>query len=342
MQDVYILLGPEKGLKEDFINKIKASLGSFEISKFYGFEDYEEELFAQLSNEDLFCEHKLVILDSAEEIKTKDKTKAICSYIANPSPSVTFLIISRELYISADIMASVPNQKEQILKFYELFENKKSEWIASFFRRNSLSIDSDACDAIIEKVENNIQEFENVCSQMVIYVTTVEGKSRVTQEDVETFLSHTRQETDFSLFSYMAYGKLESALECLHTLMTTNDNSSQAAVICSRLSGYFRRLYSIHMVQSKGAGADEALKQKYFDSDRPITMLKDRDVYKNALSRYRARDTERILVLLSEYDIAVKQTPAPLQQTLLEKCIVDIVVNKGRHARKAVFAQLGK
>lgn len=340
MPNVYLLLGPEKGLREDFISKIKTSFGAAEVSRFYAFEDYEEELFAQLNNHDLFAERKLVILDEAQEIKTKEKSKPIAEYIKNPSDSVMFLIMSTELYINADIMAAVPDQQNQIVKFYELFENKKNEWLQNFFKRNKLSITSDACAAIIEKVENNIQEFESVCSQMVVYASTIEGKTGISEEDVDDFLSHTRQESEFSLFSYIAQGRLESAIECLQTLLHTNDTSSMAAVVASRLANYFRRTYSIHMCIAQGKSADEALKTKYFDSDRPISMLKDKETYKNAVKRFSARDIERILVLLAEYDIKVKEEGTLLQQTVLEKCVFDIITYKGRHPRTAVFAQI--
>lgn len=340
MYSVYLLLGPEKGLKEDFIDQLKTSIGPCQISKFYAFDDYEEEFYAQLNNQDLFAEYKLVILDEAQEIKTKDKTSAIVDFIKNPSDNVTLLIISSELYIHPEIMGAIPNQKDQILKFFELFENKKSEWIANYFHRNAISINSDAANAIIEKVENNIQEFENVCSQLVIYYKIMNSKSSITEEDVDEFLSHTRQETEFSLFSYIAKGKLETSLECLQTLLHINDSTSLSAVVASRLSNYFRRAYSIHQCLNQGLSLDEAFKKKYFDSDRPITMVKDKEIYKDAVKRYSMRDIERILVLLAQYDIKVKEEGTMLNQTVLEKCIYDIICHKGKSSARLQFASL--
>lgn len=337
MGQCYLLLGPEKGLKEDYIKKIKSSVGESSISRFYAFEDYEEEMFAQLMSDDLFAAHKLVILDEAQEIKTKEKAMAIARYIQNPSDSATFIILSTELYINPEIMAAFTN-KENIVKFYELFESKKNEWIVNFFRRNNLSIENSACNAIIEKVENNIQEFESVCSQIAIYVKTISGKTDVTYDDVEDFLTHTRQETEFTLFSYMAYGKLESALECLHTLLHTNDASVLSSVIASRLAVYFRKVLSIHANLEAGMNIDDALKNKYFDSDKPVTMPKDKDIYKAAIRRYSPKDTKRILVILAEYDIKVREQGTLLQQIVIEKCIIDIMVNKGRHTRFPEFA----
>jgi len=338
MGQVYILLGPEKGRKEDFIKKIKDSIGECDVSKFYSFEEYEEEMFAQLNNNDLFAAHKLVILDEAQEIKTKDKVKPIVEYIKNPSDCATFILLSTELYINAEIMGAIPNQKDNIQKFYELFENQKADWIQDFFRRNNFSITKDAKEAIIEKVENNIQEFESVCSQMITYYGGISGKNTIEYNDIEEFLTHTKPETEFTLFSYIAKMKLESSLECLHALLHTTDVASIASSLSVRLAGYFRRVLSIHMLMFKGMGIDEALKSKYLDSDRPITMPKDKDIYKAAVANYKMRDVERILVTLAEYDIKVKEAGLPLQEVTMEKLLVDIIVHKGKHFKKVQFA----
>lgn len=345
MAGVYLLLGPEKGLKEEYIRKLKADLGSCEVSKFYGFEDYEAELFAQLNNNDLFADHKLVVLEQMQEIKAKDKVKALAEYIKKPSDCATFVMTSDELFVAPEIMGSVP--EKNVVRFYEMFEGKKEEWLRSFFRRNSLSIDSAACNAIIEKVENNIHDFENVCSQLVVYLSTVPGKTSVTADDVDDYLVHTREETDFSLFAYVARGRLDSALECLHTLLRTKDSASVIAMCASRLATYFRRALSVQMNSKKGLGMGtkgyedgSAFTTKYFEGDRPVTRLKDKEVYRDACRLYGVRDMERILVTLAEYDIRIKESGTAVQQTVMEKCLVDVIKHKGRHSKPVEFARL--
>lgn len=345
MAGVYLLLGPEKGLKEEYIRKLKADLGSCEVSKFYGFEDYEAELFAQLNNNDLFADHKLVVLEQTQEIKAKDKVKALAEYIKKPSDCATFVMTSDELFVAPEIMGSVP--EKNVVRFYEMFEGKKEEWLRSFFRRNSFSIDSAACNAIIEKVENNIHDFENVCSQLVVYLSTVPGKTSVTADDVDDYLVHTREETDFSLFAYVARGRLDSALECLHTLLRTKDAASVTAMCASRLATYFRRALSVQMNSKKGLGMGtkgyedgSAFTTKYFEGDRPVTRLKDKEVYRDACRLYGVRDMERILVTLAEYDIRIKESGTAMQQTVMEKCLVDVIKHKGRHSKPVEFARL--
>ena len=344
----YLLLGPEKGQKEDYINKLRSQIGPCDVSKFYAFEDYEAELYAQLNNNDLFADHKLVILDEVQDIKTADKVKPLAEYIMNPSDCATLVMTSTELYVNSSLMGAVESQgKDYTVKFYELFDSQKDEWLSTFFRRNGLSIDRKAIAAIIERVENNIQEFRNTCSQMVIYIKTVPDRNTVTYEDVEEFLSHTREETDFTLFSYIARCKLESALECLHTLLRTKDAATVTAMCASRLSTYFRRALTVQINASNGCGMslrrgedNTAFTKKLFDWERPISMPKDREIYRDCCSNYTRKDMERVLVTLAEYDIKIKECGTVMQGVMMERCIMDVICRKGRHAKTLEFARI--
>lgn len=338
MAGTYLLLGPEKGLKNDYIKDLKAKLDPCEVSRFYEVEDYEDEMFAQLNNNDLFAPHRLVIFEITDELKGKDKIRALANYITSPSDCATLVITSTELRVPPEIMGAVP--KDNTVTFYEMFENQKPQWLNNFFRRNGYSISTDACNAIIEKVENNVHDFENICSQFVIFLNSLQEKKNITEEDVEDYLAHTREETDFTLFAYVARRKLDSALECLHTLLRTKETSSVTSMCASRLASYFRRLLSVQINQQKGMSLETSFSTKYFENEYPIRRKKDKDIYTDASRNYSIRDIERILVTLAEYDLKIKEAPSTVQQTMMEKCLIDVIMHKGRHTKPLVFATL--
>lgn len=336
---VYLLLGPEKGLKQEFIDSLKKKLGDISCSRFYAFEDYESELYSALTNLDMFCTKKLIILDEAQEIKSGKKASNLASYIRKPSHDSVLLIISPDLYINSEVMKAVPDQQNQIVKFYELFEGKKVQWLKNFFSKHNLRITDDACDTIIEKVDNDISEFKSVCSRITLFIQTqgFPDNYEITSEDVDSFLVHTRGETWFSLFSYIVSLNTEGSLACLKALLRTGENMT---LMPSRISAYFRRLYSVYIRKNSGLSTDKALTTPYYSSDRPIVVPKDKNVYREALDNYSFIQIKQILALLSEYDILVKSCGVYIQQFVLEKCIIDIIVNKGRFLPKYEFASL--
>ncbi len=336
---VYLLLGPEDGLKQEFINSLTKNLGNFTTSKFYAFDDYEDEMFSTLTTVDMFFEKKLVILDEAQEIKLKNKQKNLAAYIKNPSPDSVLLILSRELYISSDIMNSFSDQKHQVQKFYELFENKKTEWIKKFFQKNKFNITLSACDTIIERIDNNIQEFTSVCNQIITYII-IKGYGanyEITAEDVDDFLVYTRQESFFTLFSYIVSNQLENSISCLQNLLRFGENIT---LVPSRLSQYFRRAHSVSRQIDSGLSLEKALSIPFFLSEKPIVIPKDKNIYREAVNNYTLFQIRRILALLAEYDVKVKEAGLYLQQYVLEKCIFDIVVNKGKYLPVFEFTSL--
>ncbi len=338
MAGTYLLLGPEKGLKNDYIKDLRAKLEPCEVSKFYDIEDYEAEMFAQLNNNDLFADHRLVLFEITQELKGKDKIKALADYINKPSACATLVITSTELRVAPEIMNAVP--KDNTVTFYEMFENQKPQWLNNYFRRNGFSISQTACEAIIEKVENNVHDFENVCSQFVIFLNSIPDKKNITEEDVDEYLAHTREENDFTLFSYVARRKLDSALECLHTLLRTKDTALVTSMCASRLAANFRRMLAVELLRQNGTEAEKSFAQQYFGSEYPIRRKKDKDIYNDGMRNYNVRDIERVLVTLAEYDIKIKEAPVIVQQTMMEKCLMDVIVRKGRHAKPFVFASL--
>ncbi len=322
MGDTFLLLGPEKGLKEDFINKTINSIPQCSVLKFYAFDDYESELYASLGNSGLFEEQKVVILYGAEELKTKQKIEPVVSYIKNPSSDVTFLLESPELYINAQIMSAV--KSANVLKFYELFESKKNEWIRNFFRRNGLGVSAEAVEEIIERVDNNISEFESVCNGLILYV---KGQNRtiLDEADVESFLAHTKEETPFTLFGYIVKKDLEGAMGCLGALLNLSETAGLEAVLPSRIALYFRRALSLKKLMSQGNSLDSAFSMKFFDSDRPIRMPKDKEIYRNTVNNYSLLGLNKALSLLSSYDIEIKETGTFLQKVILDKMVMELI-----------------
>lgn len=339
MEKIYLLLGPEKGLKSDFIKRIKTSMGECEVSRFHAFEDYEDGLYAQLGSDDLFAAKKLVIFDEVQELKTKDKIEPLVSYMKNPSDSIVLILVSSQMKVAVEIMAAVPNQKEGIQLFYELFENKKEEWVSAFFVRNGIRVSQEAVSAIISRVENNIGEFEVVCSQLVMYLRTVAGRDNLTTEDVEDFLTHTKGEDEFSLFCFLASGDLDKSIDCLRAILSSSESPGMSAsFIAVRLSYYFRRALSLSNL-SATMPIDKAFASRFYEDDRPVTARKVKDAYLKALRTYSKRDLERILVLLAEYDIKIKEG-GRLQSIMMEKCLLDIVKTKGKHPASVTFLKM--
>ena len=118
------------------------------------------------------------------------------------------MLVSDETSVDKKLENCVPKDHKRI--FWEMFENRKEEWIVSFFRKEGFSVDQEAVETILELVENNTDALRVACSRFVLLYPPAH---RVTAEDVLNILEHTREESAFTLFDSLTEGDLEGAVE---------------------------------------------------------------------------------------------------------------------------------
>jgi DNA polymerase-3 subunit delta len=300
----YLFLGPEIGEKEDAVGEIRKRLrrgGSFEETSFYAGETPVSRICAALLNGSLFSDSRLFLIKNAELITKKDETALLASYIASPEPSTTLILISGETGISKVIEEKIDRKNRRV--FWELFENRKTEWVESFFRRGGCRIDAGGIEAILELVENNTDALRRECSKLMLFM----GKDGIINgADVEKWLSHTREESAFTLFSRIAAGDLSKGIESLHALLAARETPQ---AILAGLAWCFRKLRDYLAL----GGAGEAGMRKI-----GLANPKARSDYTLAAGRYDMDAAEDCLSLTAEYDMLVRSCGAGLEPILMD------------------------
>ena len=332
IKQVYLLLGPELGDKGQRIKEIRSTLreeqGSEpEIHRFYPFETENGEIFTALSNNSLFADHRLVILSQAESLNAS-QVNLLAEYIAKPSDSATLLIVSTETNLPAKLSAKL--DKDQVQVFWEMFDNRKADWVRTLFQRSSIAIDGEAVELLLELVENNTQELKATCAQLIQFITTDPERisQAVSEDDVESYIQHTRQESVFSLFEDIITKPLEKALGTLQALIRSGDG--ECVPLLAGLLWQFRRLVSYLELIEQGATSDEACKQvKVMGKPAAIRRKKDQTNYALAAQRYTLADARRIIARLGEYDIRTREMGTDFQPMLLEQFLYVVMEKKG-------------
>ncbi|MCB5231237.1 MAG: DNA polymerase III subunit delta [Sphaerochaetaceae bacterium] len=334
VSSVYFLLGPESGQKSSRLKEIRDNLktrynNEIEIDRYYPFETLNGEIIDSLSNNSLFALHRLVILSQAETLNAS-QVNFLSEYIKEPSSSATLIIISTNTSISAKLTNLVP--KEFVEIFWELYENQKEMWLSNFFSKNNLTITSEAIDLLLALVENNTQELRLISSQLIQFIKTQEIDV-VNGEIIERYISHSRQESVFSLFEQIALGSLERSLSILHTIIKSKEG--EAISLIGGLLWQFRRLASIGELYQSGSNWDSAAKgASVMGKDVPLKRKKDIQTYQEAINRYPLKSTYQIIALLGEYDIKLRQMSGDFQLILLEQMVSLIMLNGGKPPQK--------
>jgi DNA polymerase-3 subunit delta len=343
----YLLLGPETGEKNELVDKIKAGLGTeVEQYKFYPYDDFADELAEALCNGSLFSTSRFIWLDIPAEYTEnairpnfvkKDLSKLICTYLSAPDSDVTFVISIVETSINNEINSFFTSNSPDFISqiFWEMKDTEKPGWVRNFFSKHKIRIESEAVSLILLLVDNDTKELKTICSQLAIFFQR-KGLNRITEEDIDTYITHTRQENGYSLFSYIAKGDLESSLKCADSILSTS--SDQLVSVFAALVWSFRRLHSVLLQTESGTDQYQAF-QNAMVLDKKSRVAKPNDIttYKQACHNYESADTEQIISTLAQQEIAFRAGGTELQRTRLHKLIYDIVINKGRTSQPLDF-----
>jgi DNA polymerase-3 subunit delta len=320
---IWLFTGPEIGERNAAIEEVRSAAskaaGNLDAHTLYASDARMGDIVSLLQNGSLFADARFVVVRNAELIKKKDDVEQLLAWISeSTSVSDAFLVlVSDEIGVDKKIEVATPKEQKRV--FWELFENRKEEWIVSFFRKAGYQVEGDAVASILELVENNTDALKVACSRLTLFFP---AGHRVTEADVESILAHNREESAFTLFDSLAEGDLEGALGILSKLSLSKESSPVQTV--AGLTYCFRRLADWHRLAESGETDDFSLKKAGFSSKRAI------DQYRKAARRWGAASASRILALLAKTDIELRSSGTALADCLLELSAYSILRKDGK------------
>jgi DNA polymerase-3 subunit delta len=316
MMGGYLFLGPETGKKQDAIADIKKELaanGEFEETAFYAGETSATEIANAVQNHSLFASARLFVIKNAEQIKKKDEISLIAQCMEELESETVLILSSDEFRLAAGLDDCVKKENRKV--FYELFEEQKSEWVRSFFKREGRGITPDGIDTILELVENNTDALRRECARLLLFLPKDRPASA---EDLEKWLSHSREESAFTLFSRIAAGDISRSIETLHTLLAAKE--SPPGILAS-LAWCFRKLRDYLALYNASYAEPNSFELKKIGLSSP----KARADYAAAARRYNSAAADVCLALTAEYDILTRASGTALEQVLMDVYIMKLL-----------------
>lgn len=335
---VYLFTGPEFGERNDQVASVKAALkkkyGEIDEFLLYASDERIIDIVSQLRMESLFVPAKCIVLRQAETIKKKDDLELLSEWIKSvekASDTSVLILVSDEISVDPKLDKLIPKEHKKV--FWEMFEDRKEEWLRNYFRKNGFSISPDACGTILDMIENNTEALRSECGRFFLCFPK---DHVITSADVEQILAHNREETAFTLFDAMTENSLsptkrfENSLLILQKILMTKSSSSGGAVmLIAGLTSCFRKLCVWLQLHSVGNYPDEiALKSNGFASK------KARAQYSRASRVWSYGQVASIIALLSQTDMEIRSTGMSLQTTQLYLLLYEIIMKNGASCTK--------
>ena len=337
----YLLLGPEEGEKNEWLaderKRVLAKFPDAEIHQFYVGDDTGEAVSSVLSQSSLFSSFRLVIVKQFENRSGKDGiAKALEDYFKAKQDDAEVIIVSSEksqVRIPKPILDGVG--KDGVKMFWEMFENKKRDWIAAAFGKEGFAITADAVEEILFSTENNTQDMKSLVTSLSLYFKATDpDKRQVTIDDIEQYAIKTRGEDGYTLFSAIAEADTEHALLIMKTILESDSYGAIRAF--SVLAARFRLLEAALEMRGRGIGMDAIAANAEYLSPYPSAFrekgIRKRDMatMAAAMKNYTLEDVRRIILYLGDMDNAVKTASSELLPIVLSSAIFTITAEKGR------------
>ncbi len=325
----YLFTGPEFGERNDVIEDLKKKtekkFGTVDFYSFYLAETKLSEILSVLQNGSLFAAARFAVIKNAEIIKKKDELEMISQWlsIASTDDSTVIVFVSDENAADKKLENLIPKENKRI--FWEMFEDRKESWLKTYFQKQNLTIDQDAVEVILDLVENNTEALRTECSRFGL---CFEKGHRITQEDVESVLSHNREESAFTLFDALSNDRqdyqhrFETALSILQKILLSKGASGVQVI--AGLTYCFRRLKVWHEIHDAGRPSDFDLKIKGFSSKNAQKQ------YARAQRIWNEKQSTQILSLLSKTDMDIRSTGSALEETLLCTMLYSFIYKEGQ------------
>jgi len=310
----WLFLGPEIGEKQAAVDEIREKLGAgnptLEETVYYAGETPVPVMVSTMRNASLFADHRIFFIKSAEGIKKKEDIELLSSYIDSPLDGTWLILISEETSVARGLEQSIPAANKRI--FWELSDSRKYEWVQAFFKKEGFRISDEGIESILELVENNTAALKQECSRLIHFL---DKDREITGEDVEKWLSHTREESPFTLFSRIAAGDLPRSLESSRMLLAAKETP---VAIFAALASCFRKL--INYLALKDSGVSDEWEYKKIGVSAPGAK---RD-YSAAARRYNSAGAESCLALTAEYDFVFRSSLSFPEQILMDRYLYKI------------------
>ncbi len=313
-ESVYVLLGPETGTKQTFLQEVldalKKSHGSdLDVIRAFAAGEDIDELLARLRAPGLFSSHTLLVLYQAEAVFT---SKALKEYLQDPSEGATLLLISDEVRLPSalDKVAKkhIPEKARRI--FWEMFDDQKERWVHAAFSRRNMRIEEDAVHLLLDLVDNTTSAME---MQIDRVARAVDRSAVITEELLEEALAHTKEESPFGLFAPIVFGEITRVLENLERLLLQSDTT--AGQITSALAWQYRQLALLREHLSRGVSEADAF------TELKIRGKRNQGLFRTARKRLSEGDVETALTLIPEFEARLRSVSGAHHRGVLQELL---------------------
>ena len=310
-----------EGEEEYFIDKVmkyaensilNESETAFNLSVFYGKDADWAAVINACRRYPMFSEKQVVLLKEAQQMRDIDKLEA---YIENPLTSTIFVVSYKEKKVDGRTrLAKLLKEEGVVLTTKKLYDNQLPEWTEELVESKDLTISQKALILLVDHIGNDLSRIENEIDKIAINLGQRKG---ITETDVEQYVGVSKDYNVFELQAALATKNLSKAIRIIQ-YFEANPKAAPIQLILPSLYGFFSKVFMIYGLNTRD--------EKTIAASLGVNTFFVKD-YLKATSVYNYADVEKLLLLLSDYNlksIGINNSGAP-DASLLKEMVVKMI-----------------
>ena len=310
-----------EGEEEYFIDKVmkyaessilNESETAFNLSVFYGKDADWAAVINACRRYPMFSEKQVVLLKEAQQMRDIDKLEA---YIENPLTSTIFVVSYKEKKVDGRTrLAKLLKEKGVVLTTKKLYDNQLPEWTEELVESKDLTISQKALMLLVDHIGNDLSRIENEIDKIAINLGQRKG---ITETDVEQYVGVSKDYNVFELQAALATKNLSKAIRIIQ-YFEANPKAAPIQLILPSLYGFFSKVFMMYGLNTRD--------EKTIAASLGVNAFFVKD-YLKATSVYNYADVEKLLLLLSDYNlksIGINNSGAP-DASLLKEMVVKMI-----------------
>ena len=314
---VYWLEGEEEYFIDKVVEHAETSIlneseTAFNLTVFYGKDAEWASVVNACRRYPMFAEKQVVLLKEAQQMRDIEKLEP---YIENPLSSTIFVVSYKDKKIDGRTrLAKLLKEKSVLLSTKKLYDNQLPGWTEELVESKGHSISQKALILLVDHIGNDLSRIENEIEKMLI---NLGDRKAITEEDVEKYVGVSKDFNAFELQGALATKNLSKAIRIIQ-YFEANPKVAPIQLILPSLYGFFSKVFMIYGLNTKD--------EKTVATSLGIPPFFIRE-YLKAASLFSYPEIERLLLLLSEYNLKSVgiNSVATSDASLLKEMVVKMI-----------------
>jgi DNA polymerase-3 subunit delta len=313
-QPCYLIIGDDgylvdkvyRGIKDI----IKKTIPVFEQVTLYGDELEITALSDYLESYSLFADNRLLIIRNADRLGEEDKSRKqpekakrmlelVANYLQNPEDSQVLILIADSVDSRLTGWKKIKESCQTIECEPIKYAGEMKAWLETTLRANKKSMEDNAKELFLTKVELDFCSAENEIEKLFIFCGE---RNRITEQDVITTMPTTRAGalSDF----YKVLGNRNSK-EVLLKVNEMLENDWVPLQIMSNFIRFFQTVWKIHALEAKHLSPGEIIAKHL-----PDVFPSQRANYLAYAGKFKFKEIPLIFADILETDASIKLSMA--------------------------------